>query len=614
MNLIKCFQTNSTCYQNTDIGIPVGVLWHDTGAGNPYLKRYVQPLATDNNYNEMIALLGKNKYNNDWNHTSQQAGLNGWIGKLEDGSIATIQSMPLDYKPWGCGSGGRGSLNMLPDGRIWVQFEICDDSYTDKDYFNKVYKEACEFTAYICQIYNIDPRGTVSYNGLQIPTILCHRDSADFGLGSYHADVRTWFKKFGKTMDDVRQDVYNLIHKTGSSTGEKPVEKPVEKPETKPEEKPSDIPVGDLSTYSKKVNAICELALSEVGYKEKKTNDQLYNKTANAGNGNYTKYAYEIDKFWPDFYNETVNGKDGCSSFVDWLFIRIFGKENAQKMLYYPKQSEGADCAGSANYFRNRNKFMNVPLKGDKVFFGDYGAEGHTGIVVDVDGSVISVVENNTRIGSQGDGVYLKQYDVSQDYIPGYGRPNYSIQINQPESEKPSDSNSSSNSNTSQSTIAVGALVTIKSGSTYYGTTKEIPQWVINNKWYVSSINGDRVVLGYNETKKNNINSPVNVKDLNIVGGQEIIETQPEPEQPQEPDSNTNVTIELPVLQMGSSGKIVENVQNILMSNNIKLPTYGADGDFGGETELGVVAYQKKKGINQTGKVDKETWIKLLTT
>ena len=38
-------------------------------------------------------------------------------------------------------------------------------------------------------------------------------------------------------MDDVRQDVYNLIHKTGSSTEEKPVEKP----EIKPEEKPSEI-------------------------------------------------------------------------------------------------------------------------------------------------------------------------------------------------------------------------------------------------------------------------------------------------------------------------------------------------------------------------------------
>lgn len=608
MNLIKCFQKNSTCYKNTDIGTPVGVLWHDTGAGNPYLKRYVQPLESDADYDKMISLLGKNKYNNDWNHVAQQAGLNGWIGKLEDGSIATIQSMPLDYKPWGCGSGGRGSLNMLSDGRLWVQFEICDDGYNDPNYFNKVYKEACEFTAYICQIYNIDPKGTVSYNGLQIPTILCHRDSADLGMGTYHADVRTWFKKFGKTMDDVRQDVYNIINGNIES---KPAKPPIKEPEENIEiqEQPSEIKIGDLSTYSKKVNAICDLALSEVGYKEKKTNEQLYDKTANAGNGNYTKYAYEIDKFWPEFYNETVNGKDGCSSFVDWLFIRIFGEENAQKMLYYPKKSNGADCAGSANYFRNRNKFMNVPLKGDKIFFGDYGSEGHTGIVVKVDGNIISVVENNTRIGSQGDGVYLKEYDISQDYIPGYGRPNYSIQIQQ------ENNNQSSSSSSTQSVIAVGALVSIKSGAKYYNTTKEIPSWVINNKWYVNSVNGDRVVLGYNEAKKNNINSPVNIKDLIVVNGQPIVEPPEEEQKPQDQVTNpTTVSIELPILKRGANGQIVKNIQKMLMSNNIKLSTYGADGDFGGETELGVTEYQKQKGLVQTGKVDKDTWIKLLTT
>ena len=46
-----------------------GILWHSTGANNPTLKRYVQPFETDANYDEMIKLLGKNKYNNDLNHT-----------------------------------------------------------------------------------------------------------------------------------------------------------------------------------------------------------------------------------------------------------------------------------------------------------------------------------------------------------------------------------------------------------------------------------------------------------------------------------------------------------------------------------------------------------------
>lgn len=45
-----------------------GILWHSTGSNNPYIKRYVQPHETDANYDEMIALLGKNQYGNDWNH------------------------------------------------------------------------------------------------------------------------------------------------------------------------------------------------------------------------------------------------------------------------------------------------------------------------------------------------------------------------------------------------------------------------------------------------------------------------------------------------------------------------------------------------------------------
>ena len=78
----------------------------------------------------LIKLIGKNAYENDWNHTSVQAGLNAWIGKLADGSAAAVQTMPWDYRSWGCGSGSKGSCN---DG--WIQFEICEAGLNDKDYF-----------------------------------------------------------------------------------------------------------------------------------------------------------------------------------------------------------------------------------------------------------------------------------------------------------------------------------------------------------------------------------------------------------------------------------------------------------------------------------------------
>lgn len=204
---IVCMQTNSKCYKNTGIMNPVGILWHSTGCNNPNLKRYVQPLTTDTNYNEIIKLLGKNTYGNDWNHVNVDAGLNCWIGKLADGSVATVQTMPWNYRPWGCGSGFRGSCN-----NGWIQFEICEDALNDANYFNKVYKEACELTAYLCKLYNIDPNGTVAYNGITVPTILCHADSNKLGLGSAHVDVLHWFPKFGKNMTTVRQDVAALLN------------------------------------------------------------------------------------------------------------------------------------------------------------------------------------------------------------------------------------------------------------------------------------------------------------------------------------------------------------------------------------------------------------------
>ena len=204
---IVCMQTNSTCYKGTQTMVPRGVLWHDTGAGNPNISRYVQPLESDKNYAEMIALLGKNRYGNDWNHKARQAGMNCWIGKLADGTVATVQTMPWNYKPWGCGSGSKGSLN-----NTHMQFEICDDGMVSREYFEAVYKEACEITAYYCKMYGLDPLGTFVYKGVTVPVITSHDESYDLKLGSNHGDPIKWMKKYGKTMDDVRRDVAAIMN------------------------------------------------------------------------------------------------------------------------------------------------------------------------------------------------------------------------------------------------------------------------------------------------------------------------------------------------------------------------------------------------------------------
>lgn len=62
----------------------------------------------------------------------------------------------------------------------------------------------------------------------------------------------------------------------------------------------------------------------------------------------------------------------------------------------------------------------------------------------------------------------------------------------------------------------VGDLVSINSGARYY-SGGAIPQWVVNEKWYISSISGNRAVLGLNEAKNRNIQSPINTKDITLV-------------------------------------------------------------------------------------------------
>lgn len=203
---LVCMMTNSTCYKGTRTMNVLGVLWHSTGANNPYLKRYVQPSSNDANYTALMNKLGKNQYGNDWNHIERQAGLNCWIGKFADGSVGTVQTMPWNYRPWGCGSGSKGSCNSG-----WIQFEICEDGLTDKNYFNAVYKEAVEITAYLCKMYNLNPKGTVTVNGVKVPVILDHQTSYQLGMGGNHGDVQHWFKKHGKTLDDVRNDVAKLL-------------------------------------------------------------------------------------------------------------------------------------------------------------------------------------------------------------------------------------------------------------------------------------------------------------------------------------------------------------------------------------------------------------------
>ena len=66
-------------------------------------------------------------------------------------------------------------------------------------------------------------------------------------------------------------------------------------------------------------------ALQEVGYFGKKVSDAVNDKTANAGKGNYTKYARDL---YP-----ALQGQPWCDMYVDWCFVKAFGQVTARQLL-----------------------------------------------------------------------------------------------------------------------------------------------------------------------------------------------------------------------------------------------------------------------------------------
>lgn len=70
------------------------------------------------------------------------------------------------------------------------------------------------------------------------------------------------------------------------------------------------------------IDKILSIANEEVGYLEKASNDQLDDKTANAGNKNYTKYMRDMDSL--NVYNGKKQGYAWCNRFYRLVFLQGF--------------------------------------------------------------------------------------------------------------------------------------------------------------------------------------------------------------------------------------------------------------------------------------------------
>lgn len=163
-------------------------------------------------------------------------------------------------------------------------------------------------------------------------------------------------------------------------------------------------------------------AIGEIGYTEKKSFKDIFNKLLNSGDKNYTKYAWYFDNEYTDFYNGKKNGYSWCDVFVDWCFVKAYGVQNALRLLCQPTKSAGAGCTYSMRYYIKEQRFFAKPKIGDQIFFGKQGGNTstHTGLVVKVDNKKVYTVE-----GNKSNKVKECSYQLTDNSIIGYGRPDY---------------------------------------------------------------------------------------------------------------------------------------------------------------------------------------------
>lgn len=73
-------------------------------------------------------------------------------------------------------------------------------------------------------------------------------------------------------------------------------------------------------------------------------------------------------------------------------------------------------------------------------------------------------------------------------------------------------------------------------------------------------------------------------------------------------DAGGSIKEEMPTIRKGSSGDAVRKWQKFLKSKNYDIGKYGADGDFGKDTDAATRKFQKAKKLEVDGVVGKNTW------
>lgn len=147
---------------------------------------------------------------NIMNKSSAGWGVNALLGDFHKGDGRILVVLPLDTRPWGCGSGSKGSWNNTK-----VQWEVCEpaghtyaggtmiayDVAKNQVYFDRMWKMLVAWNVYLVKKFGYDING-----------ISDHAESYRAGYGSNHSDMGQWLPKHGKSMAALRQEVEAILN------------------------------------------------------------------------------------------------------------------------------------------------------------------------------------------------------------------------------------------------------------------------------------------------------------------------------------------------------------------------------------------------------------------
>lgn len=182
------------------------------------------------------------------------------------------------------------------------------------------------------------------------------------------------------------------------------------------------------------VESVLALIESQVGYCEKKTNEYLDDFTVNAGSGNFTKYARDLDaiKYWNKGDGKSnKNGFEWCAPFCNWIIWMCSGKDvdKTKEVLCIPKNEENlaAGCEFLRKYFRAAGRYDAKPKIGDLILFttvndGSNSAD-HVGFISDIgaDGKLYTIE------GNKDNKVTCCAYPYDYWKVLGFCHPRYDV-------------------------------------------------------------------------------------------------------------------------------------------------------------------------------------------